>query len=545
VVGSAKSASKHQAGACEARWAHYKRSPPTRVGAGSIFFHAKSAEWVDPREPKIFRTVPGQSGNEQPQAAPRPAASNAGTAACAPAASDADDWGPSAIGIAPVGNESPGLVTEGTVAAFVRAHGNKLRYDHSIRRWYVWDRTRWRREETKLAFRWAHEKARALATTANSPKTAVVAGRAAFADGVEKLAQAHRTLAVTHDHWDRDAWLLGTPGGTVDLRTGVMRPASRGDFITKQVAVAPASTADCPQWLKFLRQAARGDKKLIAFLRRYLGSCLTGDTSEHALIFLWGPGGNGKGVLMNTVFDIIGDYSVNAAMDTFTATRGDRHTTDLAMMAGARLVISTEMEEGKEWAEAKVKALTGGDPITARFMHRDNFTFVPRFKLVISGNHKPNLRNVDPAIRRRLHMVPFLNKPKRVDKKLAVKLKQEAPQILRWMIDGCLEWQQIGLKPPPVVMAATEEYFDDQDLMRQWIVECCEVRKEHSDTSENLYRSWSAHCTSNGERPGSTKSFSSALANQGFTRVKDTPNHRSKRGFLGIRVKPQGLFGGP
>ena len=336
---------------------------------------------------------------------------------------------------------------------------------------------------------------------------------------MERFAQADRAFAVTSKIWDADPWLLGTPGGTVDLKTGNLRPARQEDHITKQTAVTPAETADCPKWLTFLEQATDGDKALVGFLKRWLGYCLTGDTREHALLFVYGPGGNGKGVLLNTAAGILGSYATNAAMDTFTASQSDRHPTDLAMLAGARLVMTTETEEGRAWAEARIKTLTGGDPITARFMRRDFFTFMPNFKLTVSGNHKPALRNVDDAAKRRFNIAPFMNKPATPDKELPAKLQAEWPGILRWMIDGCLEWQRDGLNPPKVITEATKEYFEEQDSIRQWIEECCETgKKTQADTTEALFKSWTGYALASGEKPGTMKWFSQNLIRQGSNR---------------------------
>ena len=247
---------------------------------------------------------------------------------------------------------------------------------------------------------------------------------------------------------DSDPWLLGTPDGVIDLRTGATQEARPGDYITRLTAVAPAEGEDCPLWMAFLSEATGNDADMIGFLQRWFGYCLTGITREHALVFIHGDGGNGKGVLMNTVFGIMGGHAANAVTDTFVVTRGDKHTTDLAMLDGARMVMASEVEEGQTWAEARIKAITGGDPITARFMRQDNFTFVPRFKLTISGNHKPALRGVDNSTRRRFNIVPFTRRPATPDPELSEKLKTEWGAILRWMIEGCLEWQRSGPARP-------------------------------------------------------------------------------------------------
>ena len=308
----------------------------------------------------------------------------------------------------------------------------------------------------------------AVAPSRDRPKAPL---RAAFAAAVERFAAADPVFARHSGDFDRDPWLLATPGGTVDLRTGAMRPADPGDMLTRCTAVTPAERADCPRWLRFLNDATQGDAELIAYLQRFAGYSLTGTTTEHVLMFCYGTGKNGKSTFVNALQHVFGDYAVVAPAETFAASHHDRHPTELAMLRGARLVVASETEEGRAWAEARVKSLTGGDPITARFMRKDFFTFVPTFKLLIVGNHKPVLRNVDEAMRRRIHIVPFTHKPPQPDPNLGEALRAEGPGILRWAIDGCLAWQRHGLAPPQVVHAATEEYLADQDAFSAWAAE--------------------------------------------------------------------------
>ncbi len=301
--------------------------------------------------------------------------------------------------------------------------------------------------------------------------------------------------------------------------------------------MAPAAQATCPLWLTFLAEVTGKDESLIRFLKQWCGYCLTGDTREHALLFAHGPGGNGKGVFLNTVSRIMGDYARTAAMETFTASATDKHPTDLAMLRGARLVTASETEEGRAWAESRIKQMTGGDPIAARFMRQDFFEYVPDFKLTIIGNHKPVLRNVDDAARRRFNMAPFLFKPQTVDRQLEMKLRVEWPGILRWMIEGCLDWQQNGLIRPPVVINATAEYFSEQDTVHQWVEDCCILGARQSDTLKTLFKSWSDYALANGEKPGSSKWFNQTLSRLGCEAVKSTPSFRGQRGFMGISVK--------
>jgi len=428
-------------------------------------------------------------------------------------------------------------LTEHKVAEhFARRSAAQLRYCHTRGAWFVWSGSHWRQNGTRLAFHWIRRTTAKLNANATA-KVGVATGKAAFSAAVERFVQADPTLAVTDADWNQHPWLLATPDGTVDLRTGVLAEAERHNLLSHATAIGPSATTACPVWLAFLNQATANDPEVIAFIQRWLGYCLSGITREHALLFVYGPGGNGKGVMLNTVNGILKDYAVTAALDTFTAAQGERHSTEIAMLAGARLVMTTETEEGRAWAEARIKALTGGDPITARFMRQDNFTFVPDFKLTISGNHKPALRNVDDAARRRFLVLPFVHKPSQPNLNLVDELRAEWPGILRWMIEGCLAWQSEGLHPPEAVREATAEYFAEQDLLPQWLDDCCDRGKEFGATAISLYTSWLAFLAERGEPPRSFKSFGTLLERSSFARARDCQLFRG-RGFLGLRLRP-------
>jgi P4 family phage/plasmid primase-like protien len=209
-------------------------------------------------------------------------------------------------------------------------------------------------------------------------------------------------------------------------------------------------------------------------LQLIFGYGLSGSIIEHALFFLYGTGANGKSVLLSTISGIMGGYHCTAPIETFTTSSNDRHPTELAGLRAARLVTAIETEEGRRWAESRIKALTGGDRIAARFMHQDFFEYAPQFKLVIAGNHKPALRNVDEAMRRRFNLIPFAVTipPEERDDKLTDRLQQEWPGILQWMIDGCMRWQRDKLSPPKVVADATLAYLEAEDAIAAWLDEC-------------------------------------------------------------------------
>jgi putative DNA primase/helicase len=366
------------------------------------------------------------------------------------------------------------LTEDSAALQFVSVYRDRLLYCHSRRAWFEWDECVWRQVHTKRAFHFAREIARTLSAH-ESDKIRSLVRSTKFAAGVERFAQSDPAFAVTAERWDHDPLLLGTPRGTVDLQTGQLRPADPADMITKSTAAGPAAEPNCPVWLNFLKEATGDNSKMTCFLQNWCGYCLTGLTQEHALVFIFGPGGNGKTVFLNVLTGILGTYATTAAMDTFTVTGGSQHPTDLAMLHGARLVTASETEESRTWAESRMKQITGGDPITARFMRRDFFTYIPQFKLTMAGNHKPILRNVGHAARRRFNMVPFTFTPTEPDKQLEEKLKPEWPAILRWMIEGCLHWQQSGLERPQCVTEATDAYFAEQDIVGQWLSEECAV----------------------------------------------------------------------
>jgi putative DNA primase/helicase len=287
-------------------------------------------------------------------------------------------------------------------------------------------------------------------------------------------------------------------------------------------------------WLAFLDRITAGDDELIAYLQRVLGYCLTGSTREQILLFGYGRGANGKSVLISTIAGVLGDYHRTAGIETFTASIMERHPTELANLRGARLVTSVETEEGRKWAESRIKTLTGGDKIAARFMRQDFFEFTPQFKLVIAGNHKPALSSVDEAIRRRFNLVPFnvTIPPDERDPNLTEKLKKEWPGILKWAIEGCLEWQCTGLNPPEAVVAATRAYIEAEDALMAWLGERCIRDVNAWSGSTALFTDWKAWATSAGEPFGTQKSFSQKLEDRDFTKTKK----RIGLGFNGLQI---------
>jgi putative DNA primase/helicase len=267
---------------------------------------------------------------------------------------------------------------------------------------------------------------------------------------------------------------------------------------------------------------------------------MTGHTGEHAFTFLFGTGANGKGTFINTIAGVMGDYAAVVPMDLLMASNNERHPTELAKLCGVRLAIAHETQQGRRWDEAKLKTLTGGDKLTARFMRQDFFDFVPTHKFMISGNHKPSLTGVDESIRRRLLLIPFtIQIPKEErDITLPAKLKAEWPAILRWMIEGCLEWRRDGLKVPAIVREASDAYFTEQDVLGQWLDECTTEDANAFTRTRDLFESWRKWTEERNLQTGSERTLSETLVNRGYQKVQHPRTRQA--GFRGLYLHSNG-----
>ena len=423
--------------------------------------------------------------------------------------------------------------------SFTSRYADDWRYCAAWGKWLVWTGSRWQPDETLLSHHLIRSICREAALKVDSHRLAAKLLASGTVGGVDRLARSDRRHSSTSDEWDSDLFALNAPGGVVDLRTGRLRAHDRADRMTKLATATPRG--DCPRWRSFLDDVTGGDKDLQVYLQRMVGYCLTGATSAHALFFLYGTGANGKSVFVNTLATILGDYATSAPMDTFMEARGDRHPTDLAGLRGARFVASIETEQGRRWNESKVKAITGGDKVSARFMRQDFFEYIPQFKLVIAGNHKPSIRNVDEAMKRRLHLIPFTVTvpPEKRDGQLTERLLAERDGILAWAVDGCLAWQRDGLRPPACVVSATEEYFEAEDALGQWIEERCLLSKSHREGVSELFTDWREWAERAGEYVGSVKRFAELMATRKFDKCRLTGGARALAG-ISLRPKPYG-----
>jgi putative DNA primase/helicase len=353
--------------------------------------------------------------------------------------------------------------------AFAAELADQLRYIAKSNRWMRWNGTCWQEASTLAAF----DESRKLCRNAGDARGKTVAA-------VITLARSDRRLAAMATQWDTDPMRLQTTRTVIDLRNGFEYPPDRSHYITKRTSthLAPQGTPH-PRWSNFLDTVTEADEERIGFLQRFAGYCLTGLTREHVLLFIYGPGGNGKGVFVNTLAAIMGDYAVTAPMEMFLLSKFDRHPTEIARLQSARIVVAQETQKGRRWDETKLKVLTSSDRLSGHFMRQDYFDFDPTHKLFITGNHKPGLSSVNEAIRRRLLLLLFKTVITNPDPDFAAKLVPEYPAILRWMVDGCLEWQRDGLGVPQSVRDASNQYFANQDSLEQWLLDC--VRDQRSD----------------------------------------------------------------
>ena len=362
---------------------------------------------------------------------------------------------------------------DGLALAFADQHRLVLRFDHTRGRWYVWTGDFWQQDGTARAADWAHELAREFRAGLHDATPAQIRawGKIAVGQAIERRARATKALAIDGLSWDQDPFLAGIPGGELDLKTGAISPADPAHLISRQLLVAPRAMPT-PLWDQFLWDSTGGDTDTIGFLQAWSGYCLTGDTTEEKFVFLYGPGGNGKGTFLFTLSAIAGDYGARTPADTFMTRKHDAHPEEIARLAGARMVTSSELEGGRSFNVARLKDFTGRDgQLTGRFMRENTFAFLPQFKLIFVGNNQPRLAQVDDAMRRRTVLIPFTQKPGQADITLKDRLAAEYPGILHWMIAGEQNRRATGgisALVPAAAAQATRAYLDAQDTLKNW-----------------------------------------------------------------------------
>ena len=322
------------------------------------------------------------------------------------------------------------------------------------------------------------------------------------------LKLTKHALLIEYSTLNADPWLFNCQNGTVDLRTGTLRPHDPADLITFLSPVVFDAAATCPTWLRFLSEVFAGDMDMVAFIQRAVGWSLTGVVKERALFFLYGDSGkNGKTTMVETIMKLVGacgessyGYGRKVSADTFMKSKNtEDNQRKAASLAGPRFVCTSEVDEEHRLNEQLIKDITGGDTLEGRRLYQEAFTFKPQFKPWMYGNHKPEIRGTDDAIWSRVRLVPFeVSFKGREDLELADKLEAELSGIFNWAIQGCLDWQRHGLQPPAKVQAATQAYRDEMDVFGPFIAECCVIHRNAEVRANELWNAYKAWCAENG-----------------------------------------------
>ncbi len=413
-------------------------------------------------------------------------------------------------------------------------YGEKLRYVHDVKNWLVWRDDSWvwdtdaalvRVIAGELAPKIYDEGAQFdMGQAQHFARWARVSQSEQKIDAAVSLLSNQGRIRLSLATIDSDSMLIGFDHAhqVIDLKTGCIRPAAPADYITKSLRTQfMGDSIKAVRWHAFLSQIFDGDAELIDWLHRWCGYLLTGLTKEQVFLFFFGMGANGKSVFAETIGYVMGDYSRTVSPETLTETKRQAGgaSPDLADLIGCRFALSSETEDGSALAESLVKSLTGGDTITTRRLYCEPVQFQPAFKLLMLGNHKPIIKGTDIGIWRRVRLVPFMQtfSEQERDPHLLGTLKDEAPHILAWMVQGCLEWQRRGLKDVPDVVAnQTADYRQEQDVIGQWLNECTKAeRTSEVDTSE-LYTSYREWALDSGLKPASKVSLGRRLSERGY-----------------------------
>ncbi len=418
----------------------------------------------------------------------------------------------------------PPLTESGDAEHFAKLNGALVRYDHRRARWLVFQGHAWRpqtdgeidrlaldavRDRQKQALEMTNEEARKACL-----KWAIGGESAARRNNLLRLSESVRPLATDGAAWDLDPWLLGTPGGILDLRTGEMRDGHPDDNITMLTRAEFNRDAECPDWDAIILEIFGGDPEMVAYFDRFVGYSLTADTREESLAVCFGSGANGKGTLMNTLGYALGEYTDDLPFSTFEqSARSGGIPNDIAKLVNKRFVTSSETNESTRLNEARIKALTGRDPITARFLHQEFFTFQPVAKFWLATNHRPIVTDDSPGFWRRIQLIPFEQSFEgREDKTLKERLRGQVSGILARAVRGCLAWQERGLDPPKQVKLSTQSWREESDVLQPFLEERCVLLSGLRVQASALYADyvdWARHRGS--KDPLSQKGFGTKM----------------------------------
>lgn len=420
----------------------------------------------------------------------------------------------------------------GYAKRLVHVYGDRLRFVPEWKRWLVWTGQRWEHDITGQSARWAKVIARWLTADAlaiedrKARENALIAAKkaetSASITAVLKLASTEEPVVACADVLDADPFLLNTPGGVLDLRTGELWRHDPALLLTKMTAAAYEPYAEGPAFTGFLERV-QPDAGMRAFLARLLGHALEGRVTEHVLPIFHGEGSNGKSTLVNAVMAALGDYAEPADPELLTARTFDAHPTGTADLYGLRLAVLHESDAGRRLAEGTVKRLTGGDRLKARRMREDFWSFIPSHTFIALTNHKPLVTGTDEGIWRRLRLVPWeiVIPAEERDERLGERLAAELEAVMAWLVAGYQDWHQNGLSEPQRVADATASLRSESDAVGRFLDEQCVTGHGIRAGSTELFHAWQKWCAEQGEEAGSQKALAASLVNRGFDRSRD------------------------
>ena len=426
--------------------------------------------------------------------------------------------------------------------------GNRLKYVPETKQWLVWRDGCWtwdsdgawvRSFAAELRSVLYREAAAHIADADHFVRWARQSSKAKTINASVSMLRDFPSIQLPYTQIDANDTLVGFDNArqVLDLRTGLARPATPEDYVTKSLNVAELGDPDLAErWMQFLGEVFSGDVELIDWFQRYCGYLLTASTEDQSFLFLHGRGANGKSVLVEVLKHIMGDYACVVAPETLCASNraGGAATPDLIPLIGARRVMAAETEENSKFAQSRVKALVAGDSTTARANYGAPITFNPVAKLIITGNHMPDYSGNDGGLERRLRIIPFKKTfaPEERDQQLPAKLRQQAAHIFAWMVRGCLEWRRRDLSDTPLVIRqATASYMDDQDIVGQWLSECTESSPGDLPSTE-AYGNYKVWAQDNGMRPVTSRQFNNKLRGCG----RETRKSNNKTLWVGLSL---------